>query len=183
MIFLASSSIFSSGGVVGDLLSKWEEAGFFQYILPFLLIFALVFGILTKVNVFKDNKAVNGIIALAVALMSLQFSFVSDFFAQIFPRLGVGLAVILGVLILLGLFTDPESNWMNYVLLGIAAVVFIVVLIQSSGESGFNTGEWFQENLTWIIPSVLALILIIATVAGPSKKPAPAFMPVWARDK
>ena len=34
------------GGVVGDMFSRWEQAGFFSYILPFLLIFALIFGIL-----------------------------------------------------------------------------------------------------------------------------------------
>ena len=62
-----------------------------------MLIFALVFGILIKTQIFKDNKAVNGIIALAVAFMALQFDFVPTFFAQIFPRLGIGLAIILGI--------------------------------------------------------------------------------------
>ncbi|MEK6827230.1 MAG: hypothetical protein AABX99_01980 [Nanoarchaeota archaeon] len=96
MIFLQSASAFPSG-VLGDLLAKWEQAGFFSYLLPFLLIFALIFGILLKLNIFKDNKMVNGIIALSVSLMSLQFGFVPDFFSQIFPRVGVGLAIILAI--------------------------------------------------------------------------------------
>ena len=32
-------------GTIGDMFSVWEQAGFFSYLLPFLLIFALVFGI------------------------------------------------------------------------------------------------------------------------------------------
>jgi hypothetical protein len=179
MIFLASSAFPS--GVIGDLLNKWEAAGFFSYLLPFLLIFALVFGILTKINIFKDNKGVNGIIALAVALMSLQFGFVTDFFAQIFPRLGVGLAIILAVLILVGLFTDPDSNAINYVLLGIAAIVFITVLIQSSSAIGWNAGGWFQENWGYVLLGVLLLVFIIATIAGPAKKEPPKFAPIWTR--
>ncbi len=41
------------GGAIGDVLSSWEQAGFFSYLLPFLLIFALVFGILTQIQLFK----------------------------------------------------------------------------------------------------------------------------------
>jgi len=88
------------GGTFGGVLSYMEQAGFFAYILPFLLIFALVFGILTKTQIFKNNKAINGIIALVVGLLSLQFDFVPIFFSEIFPRMGVGLAIILALLIL-----------------------------------------------------------------------------------
>ena len=83
-VVILQSAVSFPSGALGDFLSKWEQAGFFSYLLPFLLIFALVFGILTRVKIFKDNKVVNGIIALAVALMALQFNFVPQFFSQIF---------------------------------------------------------------------------------------------------
>jgi hypothetical protein len=183
VIFLASITNFPSGAI-GDLLSKWEEAGFFTYLLPFLLIFALVFGILTKINIFKDNKAVNGIIALAVGLMSLQFSFVSDFFAQIFPRLGVGLAIILGILILVGLFADERSNAVNYVLMGIGLVVFGAVLIQSASATGWAAGQWWQDNWQVIVGAGFLIILLVVIIGGGSKNKAPSsFMGPWARDR
>ena len=169
MIFLASGSAFSSG-TIGDLLSKWEQAGFFTYLLPFLLIFALVFGILTKINIFKDNKMVNGIIALAVALMSLQFSFVSDFFVQIFPRLGVGLAIILAVLILVGLFMDSESKAINYVLLGIAVIVFGSILIQSAVATGWESGQWWQDNWQTIIGAIFLIVVVIVIIGSSGSK-------------
>jgi uncharacterized membrane protein len=179
MIFLASSGVFSSG-VIGDLLSKWESAGFFSYLLPFLLIFALVFGILTKINIFKDNKMVNGIIALAVALMSLQFTFVSDFFSQIFPRLGIGLVIILGILIIAGLFVDPTSNAINFVLLGIAVVVFGAVLIQSASAVGWQSGQWWSDNWQIIIGALFILIVIVVIIgaSGSKNKPASSFNPM-----
>ena len=89
------------GGAIGDVLNQWEQAGFFSYVLPFLLIFALVFGILSSIQVFKENRAIDAIIALVVGLMALQFEMVPIFFAQVFPRLGVALSVILVILILL----------------------------------------------------------------------------------
>jgi hypothetical protein len=178
MIFLASDSAFPSGAI-GDLLSKWEAAGFFSYLLPFLLIFALVFGILTKVNIFKDNKAVNGIIALAVALMSLQFSFVSNFFAQIFPRLGVGLAIILGILIIVGLFMDPASNAINYVLLGIGVIVFGAILIQSASATGWAAGQWWQDNWQVIVGAVFLIIVLVVIIgsSGSKNKPITPYNP------
>src|SRR3989344_2867821 len=106
--FLASGSFF--GGGFGEILAKWQEIGVFSYILPLLLIFALIFGILTKMSLLGDNKAVNAIIALAVGLMSLQFDFVPRFFSEIFPRLGIGLAILLVLLILTGLFWSNEDS-------------------------------------------------------------------------
>ena len=82
-LILASFSF--EGGTIGDFLSVWEQAGFFSYLLPFLLIFALVFGILTQIQLFRENKAINAIIALVVGLISLQFPMVPQFFSEIFP--------------------------------------------------------------------------------------------------
>src|SRR3989344_2042976 len=97
-----------SGGSIGNLLSQWEQLGVFSYVLPFLLLFSLIFGILSRANIFKENKGINATIALAVALMALQFNAVPRFFSDIFPRLGIGLSVILVGLILIGLFTDSK---------------------------------------------------------------------------
>ncbi|MHA1988971.1 MAG: hypothetical protein ACW98D_20315, partial [Promethearchaeota archaeon] len=111
LMFLASYGYFQ-GGALGNLLNVWEQAGIFSYAIPFLLIFALVFGILSRMNIFKKsnnepNTMISAIIALAIALMALQFPFVPMFFAELFPALGIGLAIILVVLVISGLFIDP----------------------------------------------------------------------------
>jgi len=181
MIILASYSSLSGNGAIADLLSKWEQIGFFSYLLPFMLIFALVFGILTKVNVFKENKMINGIIALAVAMMALQFDFVPTFFAQIFPRLGVGLAILLGILIMVGLFMDPDSSMVNYFLLGIGVLVIGLVFIQSAGELGWASGHWWEENWQMIVGAVFILILVAVIIGGSkSKKDKDKYHPlIW----
>lgn len=185
LIFLQTASAFPSG-VIGELLSKWEQAGFFSYLLPFLLIFALVFGILSKLDIFKDNKMVNGIIALSVALMSLQFDFVPTFFSQIFPRIGVGLAIILGILIIVGLFADPKSSAVNYVLLGVGVLTVGSIIIQSAGALGWQSGQWWEDNWGTILGAVLLLIIVVVIIGGSgggnkNQQPA-AYEPiVWKR--
>ncbi len=180
---MMASAAFPSGAL-GDLLNKWQEAGFFSYLLPFLLLFALIFGILTKINIFKDNKVVNGIIALAVSLMALQFSFVPDFFAQIFPRMGVGLAIVLGILIVVGLFAPKDSNAVNYVLLGIGVIIIGVIVIQSAGAVGWQSGQWWGENWSIIVGAIVLLVLIAVVIGSASPKdnkgPIP-FIGPWAK--
>jgi len=170
------------GGSFGEFLVYMEQAGFFAYILPFLLIFALVFGILTRTQIFKNNKAINAVIAFVVGLLALQFDFVPVFFSEIFPRLGVGLAVILVLLILAGLFFDPKNKLVNYGLLAVGVIVFIVVLIQTAGWVGWSSGFWWYDN--W--PKVLLVLIVIGILAavitsvGPRKK-WPEYTGFWAQ--
>lgn len=157
------------GGAIGDLLSAWEQAGFFTYLLPFLLIFALVFGILNQIQLFKEKKAINAIIALVVGLMSLQFPMVPLFFSEIFPRLGVGLAIILVILIFVGMFIDPGKAGIFYILMGIGAVIVVVVLVQSAGALGWSSGQWWVDNWSMIAGAVFILV-IIAIIVGTTSR-------------
>ena len=182
---MLASAAFPSGAL-GDLLNKWQEAGFFSYLLPFLLLFALVFGILTRIKIFKDNKTVNGIIALAVAILALQFNFVPDFFSQIFPRVGVALAIILAIMIIVGLFADPESNLVNYVLLGIGVITVGVVIIQSAGAVGWQSGAWWGDNWAIIVGAIVLVILvavIIGSASSKDKNQQMTFKPFWTKNQ
>ncbi len=169
MVFLASYS--SGSSAIGDVLDQWAAAGVFDYMLPFLLIFSLVFGILSQINIFKEqkNRAINAIIALVVALMALQFGFVSNFFSEIFPRLGIGLVVLLVVMVLIGLFA-PNRTWVTYTLFAAAAIILIVVLANTANatqwfSSGFLAGINWQNLLPWIV-----LITLVAVVVASSFK-------------
>jgi len=167
-VFLASYGYY--GGVIGDSLNRLAEFGFFDYVLPFLLIFALVFGILSSIKLFKDNKGIDAIIALVVALMALQFDIVPMFFAQVFPRLGVALAVILVILILAGFFIDPSKAWIMYILLGIGVISAIVVLISAAEGTGFYYSWALNESTMILIGVGIFLIVMIAIITGIIKK-------------
>ena len=173
-LMLASHGFFGGfyGGGVGNLLSYWEQAGVFSYVLPFLLIFALVFGILGQIKLFEQNRAVNGIIALVVGLLALQFDFVPIFFSEIFPRLGIGLAILLIFLILVGMFISPTERWMNYVLLGVGAIIFLVVLVQTGGRLGFQSAFFWQSYGSVIIGVLIILIILGVIVASAAPRTA-----------
>ena len=145
------------------LLSQWEAQGVFDFLLPFLLIFAVVFGILTTTNILGKNKGVHIIIAFVIGLLALRLDFVPRFFAEIFPRLGVGLAVILSLIILIGLFVPQDE--MRFWLWGLGAIAFVIAIVVISqsfeGFGWFSSGS-YSDYVGWIIGAVLIIGLIIA---------------------
>jgi hypothetical protein len=170
------------GGSVGNLLAYWEQAGVFSYVLPFLLIFAVVFGILMKIKILGDNKALNAVIALVIGLLSLQFELVPIFFSEIFPRVGVALSILLVLIVLLGLFFDPDNKYINYSLLGVGVIIFLTVLIKTSGYLGWYSGYWWYANWQGIlgIIAVIVVFAIIVNSTGP-KKDLPDYKPLLYR--
>ncbi len=156
------------GGAVGELFQQWEQMGFFSYILPFLLIFAIVFGVLSKIKALGENKAVNAIIALVVGLIAVNIDFVPLFFSTIFPQLGVGLAIMLVAVILLEFFFVREdankNSWVNYVYFGIGAIIFLVILSKSSDYFGGFGSSWWSEYWPLII-GVVFIITVISIIA------------------
>lgn len=156
-------------GQFGVLLDRLTQMGFFSYVLPFLLIFALIYGILLRVKIFEKNS-INGIIALAVGLMALQFDFVPIFFSELFPRVGIGLAIILAILILVGLFL-PDKPWVGYTLFGISAIIVLVILIQSGGAYGSPALYWFYDN--WPLIFGLIFIIVFMIIITKDKDPKP----------
>lgn len=171
-LLLASSSFFGGRGF-GDLLTTWEQMGFFTYVLPFLLIFSMVFGVLSKTKLFEDNKSINVIIALAVGLMSLQWDLVPQFFSAVFPRAGIGMAFILIVILFLGIFL-PKENWTVYIFFTIAVVVVIAVLLNTTEVLGWRSAfipdfnSW-GELLFWVV------VIGCFALAIKPEKPKPSF--------
>ena len=119
-----------AANTITDVLNTWADYGVFAYVLPFLMIFALVYGLLSKSKLLGENKGVHATLALVIGLLALQFDYVSNFFATIFPYAGIGIAVLLVALILMGVLTDDEKS-AKWIFFGIGAVIFIVVLLYS----------------------------------------------------
>ncbi|HJZ18891.1 MAG TPA: hypothetical protein VJ208_02200 [Candidatus Nanoarchaeia archaeon] len=163
MMFLQSFGFY--GGSIGNLLAQWEQIGMFSYILPFLLLFALIFGILSRIKIF-DNKSLNTVISLAVSLMALQYDYVPRFFSEVFPRLGVGLSIVLIVIILFGLFTDSNWTW----LLSIVGVIIFIIIMANSFDIGTTSfGFWLAQNWGVALGVAIAIGLVIAVVFNPIK--------------
>lgn len=153
---------------IATILQFWENIGVFDYLLPFLLIFAVVFGILGSTRILSGNKGVNVVIAIVIGLLSLRVGYVQIFFKEVFPSLGVGISILLIILILTGLFIRQENlKVMYWIFIGIGALIAGIVLFGSFSNIGWVAGGWYASDwISWVISVALLIALIAVVVMG-----------------
>jgi hypothetical protein len=163
---------------IRSILYQWQAEGIFDFVLPFLLIFAFTFGILEKTKILGDkNKGINVIIAVAVGFLILQTEVVPQFFRELFPQLGVALAIIFSLLILIYLFLDSDQSkrtgW-DAGLAAVGAVIGFIIVMRAIGNTAFGSGFSFSWDqwIGYIVGAVLLVGVIIA-VANSGDKSRP----------
>jgi len=174
------------GNGITGILNYWADVGVFSYVLPFLLIFAVVYGILSKIDLFgkqDQNKGVNAVIGVAVGLLALQFDYVPYFFSIIFPKLGVGISVLLTALILMGLFgggtftyidkTDGNKvklTAMGWTFFSIGTVIAVFVVMNSLQIFSLTGSGWWTEYGPGIITILIVGLLVALAIGGDKDK-------------
>ena len=150
---------------VTQFLNDLNSWGGFSYVIPFLLIFAVIFAILEKSQILGENKTIMAIVASSIGLLSLQYDQVPTFFANIFPKFGIGLSIFLVLLIMLGFFysedlTKGKVAWIGWVV-GIGVAVW--ALSSWDAWSG-DFGGWFSDYIyaLIILGAIIAVILVTA---------------------
>lgn len=150
---------------ITQILNDWAASGVFAYVLPFLLIFAVVYGILSKTQIIADasNKGVNVVIAIAIGALSLVGDFVPRFFQTMIPYLGIGLSILLALIILGGLFIQDtafkgKTQWVIWI---VGLLIFVVVVYNALGDYTWGGGFFWQQYGS----SLIVLLIIIGLVA------------------
>ena len=54
---------------ITEILNIWNDLGVFSYVIPFLLIFAIIYAILEKSKILGDEKAVSAISGRGILTM------------------------------------------------------------------------------------------------------------------
>ena len=154
---------------ITNVLNTWADYGVFAYVLPFLMIFALVYGLLSKSKLLGENRGVHATLALVIGLLALQFDYVSNFFATIFPYAGIGISVLLVALILMGVLTDDEKS-AKWVFFGIGALIFVVVLLYTIYNFRWLGGYAEEDWIVWIILVLIVVGAVLGVVLGGKKR-------------
>lgn len=114
---------------------------FTKGVLPFLLVFVLVFAILQKSKILGDGKAqIDALIALVVGLILIGFPAPRDYIINMIPWLAVALVVLL--------------------------IAFLVYgFIASDNKDGLKMPEWVKKSGIWVA-IIFAVILVIVITGG-----------------
>jgi len=142
---------------------------FTEMLLPFLLVFVVIFAIFQKSKILGDGKAqIDAIVAAVIGLILIGVPQPRAIVVAIMPWLAVGVAVILVFLILYGFVAGDLSdapNWMKITFGIIAGLFTLAVVLYVSGFGSIFT-EWLsggESSGIWM--NVLMIILVIGAMA------------------
>lgn len=154
------------------ILDSW---GLTDVMLPFLLIFVVIFALMAKTRILgEDKKKYNLVVALVIALLVViphvlnaypPNADVVDIMNQALPQVSIIAVAVIMLLILIGLF-GGEAKWMGSSLSGwIAIVSFIIVLIIFGGAAGWwGDWSWFYTFFGAETVAIIVMVLIFAII-------------------
>ncbi|MBU3906988.1 MAG: hypothetical protein KKA64_01925 [Nanoarchaeota archaeon] len=155
---------------------------FKEFILPFLLIFAVVFAVLEKTKIFgEDKKQLNAIVAFVVGLIFVGVAYPKQVVGNMILFLTVSLIIVLVFLMLYGFVASDlkdgykAEGWMKWAFLIIISVAVIGAVIWATGfKSEFFDILFGQSWSTSFWTNFLFVVVIVVAVAvvlkGAAKK-------------
>lgn len=159
---------------------------FTKFILPFLLIFSIVFGILEKSKLFgSDKKRLNAIISLVVGLIFVAAFSWTQIASNLILFLTIAIVVMFVGLLLWGFIAGEEGlkfenapKSLKYFVGIVITIAVFIALIWAIGLSGtfftntFNflfKSSWskdFWTNAAFIVVIIIALVLVVKDKGG-----------------
>ncbi|RJQ19075.1 hypothetical protein C4580_05860 [Candidatus Woesearchaeota archaeon] len=175
------------GGQIQQVMFTLHQWGLIDAFLPFLLIFAVIFGVLQKVALFKDEKGkadrrMNGTLAFVIAAMVViphvtrtyppQFDPVL-IMLNFLPQTGILLIVLFVVAMLLGLVATPAAPSQGLKAVGFfALIIFGLVVLQAIYPSVAPSWLQIDSNTQVLIMTLLVFGLIVYFIIREPEPPA-----------
>ncbi len=149
-----------------NALALLESYGIRDVILPFILIFTLVYAVLFKAKLLGERKNFNVVVALVIALAVVIPHVTGTYPPEVdvvniintaLPQIALVLVAIISVMILVGIW-GGESPWAN-----LTGLIVFIALISVVYIFGSAAGWWpFFGFLSFLSdPDVQALLVII----------------------
>ena len=148
------------------LVQNLNGLGFFGFLLPWIFVFVVVYGLLLKSKFFEDKKII-GVLSLVVAFFAIGFGGppLANFFVSLFGFGTLILAVILIIVLFLAMTGRDiskigDTRSLTAVFAGIAIVIFAV----AAGSYGVN----ITDSVVGIVFIIIVLAVAIMFVTGNS---------------
>jgi len=165
---------------LSNAIDFFRAFGFFDIVLPFLLVFTIVFAILEKTKILGEDKAnLNAMVAFVVGLLFVGAIGLVSIINEALPNVALFLIVILSFLMLFGAFVGAEGIKFDNLLYkgGALFVVFVAVLAIFLDALGWLDVILNYVNYNWdktVIPTAIFFLIVLGAiwyvVEGGSKK-------------
>lgn len=178
--------------VLGGAIEFLKDFGFFDVILPFLLVFTIVFGILEKTKLFGVEKVgdkefprknINAMVAFVIGFFVIAAKEVVGIIQTSLPQVVLILIALISLLLLVGaMFAGKEEfdllkrhSWLFYTLSGIFFIAIILIFFDALGWLDaligyFSTGGYFWSIIIVFLAVVFGAIAFVVTREGEGGK-------------
>ncbi len=169
-------------GLFETMVQNMQRMEFFQYLFPFLLAFALLYGMMQWV--FKENlggKRVHTLIALVLSFFVMLYSSINPWLYGFLTNASgawLGIAVILLFVVLatelLGLNIrsvmggEGLNKWVKYAILLVIVYLIVVGLLGGSIFSMYV--PWLSGSDLWTVVLVIIIIAVVFAFVGGEDK-------------
>jgi len=141
-----------------------------EVLLPFLLVFTVIFAILQKSGILgKGKKQIDAIVSLAIALIFVAVGKSVGIILELIPFLVVSLVIILIFLLLVGsLFKEGEFGLPKGVKITIGIIItiaLVVAVIYATNAWSFILGLFSGEGSAIVTNLIFGAVIIGAIVA------------------
>jgi hypothetical protein len=160
-------------------LQQWQSIGIFDVLIPFMLIFAIIYAILQKTGILGRRPGIDAIVSMAISFLAILNPFVTQAMRVILENTVIAILIVVALMLLLGLVWGSKHPKL-WTLVGgiIGIVVFVWILgrvadyyqIYSPGTIIFSS-MWWENNLPWIIPIIVIVIFAIVIISS-GKEPS-----------
>jgi len=159
----------------GSIITNFQEWGVFDYFLPFLLAFALIFAILEKVHILgsdanqKPKTNLNILVALIFALFLIAQPTVVAMIQGLLPATAFVIVVILAIIIVMAAFGGYAKDGsvlgspIFWILLAITLIVLLWVYVPELSSFGVSVpSSWtLSDSAKSMLLALVCTVLII----------------------
>ena len=144
-----------------------------ETVLPFLLVFTIVFAVLQKSEIFgKGKKQIDAIVGLVIGLLVISFAQAVGIIIQLTYFLSISLVIILVFMILVGSFTKEGDFFkempkgIRWILIIASFIAVVVAVLYITDAWSYLQGLFFQGNESNFVMNLIFLAIIIGAVAA-----------------
>jgi len=150
-------------GMFDTLIANLNSMGFYDFVLPWLFVFAVVYAILARTNVFNNNS-VNGLVSMVIAFFVTGFGgpAIGKFFSSFFGGSSIFFAGFLVLILFAGMFGFKVGDKIEGKFLAVAALIAVVLFISWGGPAvaGINLSEKTQAILFVVVVMGAAIAFV-----------------------
>lgn len=152
-------------------MALFDSPIFVEGVLPFLLVFVLVFAILQKTKLLGGDEAkqINSLVSLAIALILVATPLPRSYIVQMMPWLAVAVVILLIFGIVYGFMFTPTDDkkalefppWVKQTVLWLGIVFVVLLVLNITGQMARVTDLLGDENIlsNLVIVGVVVLAL------------------------